>query len=47
MDLVSKRQPRTEWRQIAQELAGELDSERFLELCQQLLRALDDQKFDA
>jgi hypothetical protein len=31
---------------MAQELARETDSERFLELSQQLLRALDDLKFD-
>jgi hypothetical protein len=47
LDLISKRQSRNEWRQTAQKLAEETDSERFLELCQQLLRALDDWKFDA
>jgi len=47
MDLISKRQPRREWRQIAQELARETDSEKFLELCQQLLRVLDEPKFEA
>jgi hypothetical protein len=56
LELISKRQPRNEWRQmaqelawrqIAQELARETDSERFLELSQQLLRALDELKVDA
>jgi len=45
--LISKRRPRREWRQIAQELAREMDSEEFWKLSQELLRALDELKFDA
>jgi len=45
--LISKRQPRREWRQIAQELAREMDSEELRKLSQELLRALDELKFDA
>jgi len=48
MNLISKLQTRREWRQIAQELAREMDREKFLELSQELLKALDDRfRFDA
>jgi len=47
LELISKRQPRREWRQIAQELAREMDNEKFQKLSQELLRALDELKFHA
>ena len=42
MDQIPKQKSSRRWRQIAQELANETDSEKFLELSQELLKALDE-----
>jgi len=48
MEQIFKRQLDRQWRQIAQELVNETDSEKFLELSEELLKALDERvKFDA
>jgi len=48
MERIFKRQLDRQWRQIAQELVNETDSEKFLELSEELLKALDERvKFDA
>ncbi len=48
MEQIFKRQLDRQWRQIAQELLSETDSEKFLELSEELLKALDERvKFDA
>jgi len=48
MEQIFKRQLDRQWRQIAQELLNETDSEKFLELSEELLKALDERvKFDA